>query len=64
MLKKKYVVLDNDELEDETLYDSIAEAQETIEGEDFKKDDSVIIYELVPRSEYILPAKSTWKAVK
>jgi hypothetical protein len=64
MLKKKYVVLDNDELADDTLYDSIEEAQDNLICEDFKDNDTAVVYELVPKSEYVAPAKRSWKKVK
>jgi hypothetical protein len=63
MLKKKFVVMDDDEIVDNTLYDSIKEAQVVLESEDFAAGDSIVIYELVPKSEYVAPVKCSWKKV-
>jgi hypothetical protein len=62
MLKKKYIILDNDKIEDRTLYDSIKEVQFVLENVDFADGDSVVIYELVPKSEFVVPCG--WKKVK
>jgi hypothetical protein len=64
MLKKKFVVMDDDEIVDNTLYDSIKEAQATLESEEVNDVESIVIYELVPKSEYVAPVKRSWKKLK
>ena len=45
----KFVVLDDGEFNDETIYDSLEEAKDSIEGiNDDVSGEEVILYELVP----------------
>lgn len=58
-----FVVLDDGDMEDSTLYESIQDAKESVDNEDVAAQE-VIIYELVPRFIYKKPAQGSWVPVK